>query len=329
MKRRNETLVGLVLVLGVVTAVFGSLWLQGWEFGRTVETVEAVFSDVGQAAEGNAVKVRGVRIGRIDEVSVHPEGEFVQVVLRVDADVPRPPDAAVVLAPESMFGEWQAEIVSRSLYPHFQFLDPNEPDVLPGYALPDISRLTATADRISENLADLSDRIGIAFSEETAENLARTIQNVEGVSDRLTQLIEQQAATFDVLAARVEEATGEIGRAATASRTTFDHLSDLMATGEVEMLLTDVRDVAEGLQSLTQEATTTTSEFQKMAVRAESTFARVDRILGAAEDGEGTLGRLLNDPTLMNEVEATLVQLQLLLEDVRENPRRYLRLSIF
>ena len=329
MKRKNETLVGLVLFMGLATAVLGTLWLQGWEWGRNVVPVEAVFRDIGQAGAGNVVKMRGVRIGRITEVSVLPGGELVQVVLRVDGDIPLPQDAAVVLAPESMFGDWQAEIVPRSEFPHFDFAERPGSDVLPGYALPDISRLTATADRISENLADLTDRIGIAFSEETAQNLAMTIQNIQEVSDRLSELIEQQAATFGEVAAGVEDATGEIGRAAASTRTAFDRLDTILAAGELEGLLADLRQVASGLDGLAEEAAATSREVGGMAGRAESAFDRLDEILELAQSGEGVLGRLLGDPALVDEVEGTLAQLQLLLEDVRENPRRYLRLSIF
>ncbi len=329
MKRRNETLVGLVLLAGLATAIFGTMWLQGWEWGRDVVPVEAVFRDVGAAGAGNAVKVRGVRIGRISDVSVLPGGELVQMVMRVDADVPLPDDAAVVLAPESMFGDWQAEIVSQADFPHFNFAAPPGSDVLPGYALPDISRLTATADRISENLADLTDRIGIAFTEETARNLALTIENIQEVSNQLSELIEQQAATFGEVAAGVDEATGEIGRAAASTRSVFDRLDGVLAAGEVEALLTDLRQVSAGFEGLAQEASVTSRELGGMASRADSTFARLDHILEVAQGGEGVLGRLLGDPALVDEVEGTLVQLQLLLEDVRENPRRYLRLSIF
>jgi hypothetical protein len=50
---------------------------------------------------------------------------------------------------------------------------------------------------------------------------------------------------------------------------------------------------------------------------------------GAGAEGEGSLGRLLSDPTMAAGLEGTLAELQVLLQDIRENPRRYLRLSIF
>ena len=63
--------------------------------------------------------------------------------------------------------------------------------------------------------------------------------------------------------------------------------------------------------------------------RADSALARLDRIAARVEAGEGSLGRLLGDSTLIVRAEDVLAQLELLLRDLQENPRRYVRLSIF
>ena len=89
----------------------------------------------------------------------------------------------VVLGPESLFGGWQAEIVSRASFPRYPFFElpergPAQPRLLAGYALPELSRLTASAEQISQNLADLTDRLELAFNQETTDNLANAIANI-------------------------------------------------------------------------------------------------------------------------------------------------------
>ena len=71
------------------------------------------------------------------------------------------------------------------------------------------------------------------------------------------------------------------------------------------------------------------AELSAAVTRADSTFARLDRLAAGVEAGEGALGRLLADSTLAVRAEGVLGQLDLLLQDLRENPRRYVRLSIF
>ncbi|NIS19468.1 MAG: hypothetical protein GWN18_05730, partial [Thermoplasmata archaeon] len=58
-----------------------------------------------------------------------------------------------------------------------------------GYTLPDITRLTAAANEISQNLAVLTNRVDRAFNDETAENVRRAIDNIQDVSENLRTLV--------------------------------------------------------------------------------------------------------------------------------------------
>lgn len=329
MKRKREILVGMVIIAGLIVAVGGTLWFQGVDWGRNMVSVDALFRDVGQVQVGNTVKMRGVSIGQVESIAVEPSGNAVRVRLRISGDIPLPRDAVVLLAPESLFGDWQAEILPRSRFPLFDYIEITEPGVLAGYSLPDISRLTATADLIAENLADLTERVSLAFTEETALNIARAIDNVEDMSERLSLLVNQQAENFEGVSEEVQVATHEISRAAIAARSSFERMDGLLETGDVDSIMADVRAAATNVRDVTAELGATNQDIQSMATRADSSFARFDRLAALAESGEGTLGRLLTDTTLVLEVENSITELRLLLEDVRENPRRYLRLSIF
>ncbi|MEX0979587.1 MAG: MlaD family protein [Gemmatimonadota bacterium] len=329
MRRQKETIVGLVIVVGLAVAVGGTIWLQGADWRRNMISVDVLFRDVGQVQAGNSVRLRGVSIGQVEQIAVEPGGNAVRVRLRIDGDIPLPRDAVVLLAPESLFGDWMAEILPRSRYPLFDYIEITEPGVLSGYSLPDISRLTATADRISENLADLTERVGMAFTEETALNVARAIDNIEDISQQLSDLIGQQAATFEVVAADVQVASREISQAASAARGGFQRMETLLGSREVDSILVDVRETIGNVRDVSSELGATTRSFQGVAMRADSSFARIDRIAAMAESGDGALGRLLTDSTLAMEMESSMAQLRLLLEDIRENPQRYVRLSIF
>ena len=127
MTRRLEIMVGLVIVAGVVAAVFGTLWLQDASFGRGTQEVEALFQEVGQLMRGNSVKLRGVTIGQVQEIMVEPDGNAVRVRMRIRDGLVLPENRAVLLAPESMFGDWQAEIVNPEAYPQFAFHEPGVP----------------------------------------------------------------------------------------------------------------------------------------------------------------------------------------------------------
>ncbi len=329
MTRGREILVGLVIVLGVLVSVLGTFWLQDASFGRGTYEVEALFLEVGQLTEGNSVKLRGVTIGRVASINVEPDGTAVRVLMNVRTDVTLPEKPAALVAPESMFGDWQAEIVPREAYPHFEFYESTEEGVLHGYALPDISRLTAAADQISKNLGVLTDRVEEAFTEETAQNIARAIDNIQEVSQRLRDLVEVQAGAFSDLAMEVEAAAMDLGEAARGAQTTFQRAEEILAAPTTDSLLLDARVTVANLKELSGELGAVAEGAQDMILSADSTFSRLDRITAQVEAGEGGLGRLVADTTLVVKAQDVLARIEALLQDLQENPQRYVRISIF
>lgn len=221
------------------------------------------------------------------------------------------------------------EIAPRDRFPAYRYSEPREEDHLPGYSIPDISQLTATADRISADIEILTERVGIAFSEETARNVASLIENTEEVTQRLSQLISQQADAFVGVTGEIQETTAEIGDAAVGLRETLDRINATLAREEVGEALNDLLAVTSNLRTFSEGVEGTSDQFRMTAARADSTLMRVSSLLATVEEGEGTLGMLFRDPGVATEMEGALQELQLLLEDVRLNPRRYLRLSIF
>lgn len=329
MTRGREILVGVVLLMGAVVAVVGTLWLQDASFGRGTREVQVLVREVGQLMPGNSVKVRGVSIGRVSQIFVEPGGGAVRLTMNVRQEVTFPEDPAVLLAPESMFGDWQAEIVPVASYPQFDFLEPEEEGVLGGYALPDISRLTAAADQIARNLGVLTDRVEEAFTEETARNIARAIDNIQDVSERLRELVEVQSAAFNDVAVEVETAARELGVAAHAGHVVFERAEELLGDPATDSILVDAQRTMANLEELSRELTATTGDAQSVLARADSTFARLDRLSAQIEAGEGAIGQLMQDSVLVYRTQDVLIQLSALLEDIRANPQRYVRISIF
>src|SRR5262245_9648238 len=105
MTQGKELVVGATIIAALVGVVVGTLWLQGTNFGQTTTRVEVLVRDVGQLTEGNSVKFRGVTIGRVADVLVEPGGNAVRLVLELEGDVTISDDAAVLIAPESLFGD--------------------------------------------------------------------------------------------------------------------------------------------------------------------------------------------------------------------------------
>jgi phospholipid/cholesterol/gamma-HCH transport system substrate-binding protein len=329
MSMRNEVRVGVVVILGVVLIVFGTIWLQGWQLGREEREVTAWFREVGQIQRGNPVKLRGVHIGRIDAIELDPRAAGVAVRMRISSDVALPEDPVVLLSPESLFGDWQAEIYSRARFPFYDYAVAPDPSVMAGYSLPDMSRLTAVADRIAENLAGITDRLDIAFTDETAINIREAIDNIQQVTAQLTGMLETQARTIDELGGGLETVTATVQEVAESARRAFAQVEAAVEGGELASIVGNVHRMTLHLDTLSQAMTRITQDVSGAVTSADSAFHSLNEVLGAVERGEGTLGQLLQDTILYHDLRMTSTLVHDLILDFQRNPRRYINLRIF
>ena len=335
MQPGKELLVGDVITVGLIVAVVGTLWLQGINWGRSVTVVEVWLGEVAGLTEGNPVVYLGVPIGRVSDIAVDETGAFVRVVVELEGEVEIGPDTRGLVTPQSFFGDWQIEITPLSRFPRLDYYPvpqgetSNGAPVIGGYAIPDISRLTLVANEISQNLAVLTDRFDRAFSEETADAIAQVIRNVEQLSTEVEGLIQQQGATFERVGADVERAANELSQASVVARTTLERLDAMLAKGDVDSVLVNVRSSTRSMSQLVEEVRTSRAELSGVLARADSTMSSLGRVASRIESGQGALGRLLMSDSLAVAMEQSAFNLRALLEDIKANPGRYIRLSIF
>jgi phospholipid/cholesterol/gamma-HCH transport system substrate-binding protein len=329
MRRRNDVIVGIVVLASLALILFGTIWMRGLGFGREEQEIQARFHTVGQLLRGSKVKLRGVMIGRVQAIELEATGRAVIVTMRVRSDVRMPEDPVVVLAPESMFGDWQAEIFPRTSFPHYAYAEAPDPLVLPGYALPDMSRLTAVADEIAQNMRVLSDRFETAFTEETADHVRLAIQNIQEVSEQLTGLVSGQARAIQEVSDNLQETTEALGDAAATVRRAFEQAELAIGGGRLEGIMANVHNMTAQADSIAMVLLQTSREMRIAAAAADTTFRRVGSIADAVERGEGTLGMLVRDTALYRSIVMSKVEVQALLRDIRENPRRYINVRVF
>lgn len=328
-RRRSDVVVGVVVLLGIALVLLGVIWLKGSGFGREEQTLRARVREVGQLLEGGSVKLHGVPIGRVDEIELDPSGGGVILTMRIRSDVRLPEDPVVLLSPESMFGDWQAEIVPRRQFATYDYAEPRAAGVLPGYTLPDMSRLTQVADQIAQNMAILSDRFELAFTEETADNVRRAIENIQLVSGQLTDMVGGQQRAIDEVAANLREATETLGRAAETVQRAFAQVETAVGEDRLIGIVGNVERTTASTDSLTRELLAMSRDLQAAAVTADSTLRALGAIAARMERGEGSLGKLLQDTMLFVGLRESSIELQSLLRDIRENPRKYITVRVF
>lgn len=365
MKLKNEALVGVVVLAGIVVAFAGALWLSGTTIGKPQRELTAVFSEVGVLQEGNPVVYRGVSVGKVTRIALAPRGDGVLVTLNVDDRVVFPRDAGVVVQPQSFFGDYEAAIVSRGSVKNLAFVQMPGVRALPGATMPDITQLTAVAADIAGNLQVLSDRIGLAFTEQTALDIRRTVGNVEDISGQLKGFIDQQTRLYGQVGHNVLDATANVRNATAEATLTARGLRSTVTQGDVQAILANARQAsanlaafsnqlnsaASGVPGLVQHADTTIAAFGRTAntlnttvqglqpglqqlpvtlQQAQQAMSTLNQAMQKINEGNGTLGRLIADPALYEETQRAIVTLRRLMADIQQNPGKYIgQLQVF
>jgi len=335
MKRADEVLVGVVVLIGIALAVVGSIWLSQVRLGRNDVTHEVRFRTVGLLQVGNPVMLRGVTIGRVQSIAL-AEGDWVRVELRLKGSAKLPDNPAAIIFSATLFGDWAVQLLERRDLPA-------DPDVRrqiqqaaqgagrawPGAALPDIGQLTAQAGRIAGDLTTIAERVQAAFDSSSAEKLRGAFADVSRLSKVLANLATQQQQVLTRIGGNLDTGTASLARFAVAVERTAHRADSATDRAQIQHILSnadtvggELRATATDLRSLVGAARSQQESFVRIVARFDSAMARLNA-------GEGTLGRLSRDTTLYTEAVGAVRDMRQLLADVKANPRRYFQFSVF
>lgn len=287
----REFRVGVFVILGIA-GFFTFLYMMtdpGTFRGRY--NLLTRVDDAQGVRNGDPVRIKGINIGSV--AGAHIDGDDVLITLEIEGEWRIPTGSRAEMFSEGVLG---GMVVSVLPGPGPGFIEPM--GLIPGETSPDI--LTAAG--------------GVA-------------NNVDYVLDRVRALLS------DSLVAAVGEAVVHL-------RDIANDLSGLTAgrAEEVSAIMASLRRSAENVEGVTG-----AEEWKRTLATAETALASLDRtagalggtvtslntVVGRLERGEGTLGRLLVDESLYDELEATTRTLRELLADVKANPGRYLKIEIF
>ncbi len=247
--------------------------------------------DAGGVRRGDPVQMRGVNIGRVHGFEMANEG------VRMSLEI---------------YGRWRVPEDSYSRITGMGLLGGRTVEVVPGSSQRMLSGAEILPGSSGERVEELATEVGV----EVRELLARTrllmddstIASVRGSAGELETLLVAMNAV-------VGEQRGEL-RALTASLLRSAREIEEAATGEE---LTRALARAEATMEVWDE---TGRSLMRSSEALESLLARI-------EAGEGTLGRLATDDALYDNVSDAVTELRELIQDIRENPGRYIRLRVF
>lgn len=315
MKFSREIKLGFIIALTLFLFIWGINYLKGKDIFSSQMTVFAIYDQVNGLIESNPVSVNGVKIGQVDRITFHPDGSgkiLVTLILGRQIEIPNNSIARLVGA--DLMGTREIEIVFGTASIPLANGDTLRSEVTASLT-EEVSRQMLPFKIQAENLLAQVDSvlavIQYIFNAETRDNIAqsiesinKTVRNIEQTSATVDTTFARQATRLAVIVANAESISTNLrqnNEAITNIIHNFSELSDTFAALEIAKTMEDVNKSMEAFS------------------------LAMDKI----NRGEGSIGLLVNDDELYHNLENSSKQLELLLEDIRKNPRRYINVSVF
>ncbi len=291
-KKRLEFRVGIFVLLGLVSALFALFLLTDPSTFRGRYRISTVVEDAGGIRRGDPVQMRGVNVGRVMSFSMDQPG--VRITLEIEGEWDIPSDSRSRLVSGGILGGRTVEIVEGG-----------SPESIRGGAeLPG-----ETVQGLMDIPAELGQDVQAVLGQIQGLLAQPTLDAIQGSAVELQSLLAQLSQLAENQGREITQLTASLNRSALG-------LEDAAGSGE---------DLARAV-ARADSALLNVNRTSEVVLRASEAL---QTILQRMEAGEGTLGQLSTNPALYETLVEAIESVRLLSDDIRENPRRYIKLEIF
>jgi phospholipid/cholesterol/gamma-HCH transport system substrate-binding protein len=313
-KISNETKVGALTAISITLLILGFNFLKGKNLTKKSRYLYARFQKIDGLVTANPVVMNGLSIGSVYKAEPGDlDLNWVLITIRLDEAINIPVNSVGTIK-STLLGSSSLDIIKGDAKTHLQPGDTLRTLDSGGFFGSMLSKLEPTQKNLDNILLSADTLIGNVndiFDERAKADLRQSLSNLSSVTHNLT-------ATTASLNALLNAETGVISK-------TFANL---------ESFSKSLNSVQERLPVIANNLETTTKnlsqlEFDRTLKSVEKTMADLNLLIEKANSTSGTLGALINDKKLYNNLTSTVNSLNLLMQDLRLNPKRYVNISVF
>jgi len=307
MKISNETKVGILTIVALTLLIVGFNFLKGKNVFGHEKRLFAVFSDLGSLRKSNEVKMKGLPIGAIydyTEIDKNLSGIIVTITLKRDVNIPKDSKATI-----------ESELL--------------------GSAYMNIAQ-GQSADFLNDGDTLVTD-LATSFLGDVKAQITPTLSSVRGAIDSLKMVLGGLNRLFD------KDTKGNVSEIIRNLKETTGNLNKLLnaESGALAVTLDNANSITNNLKKNNDSITATISSIKRAADKfsglevqptidsLQASINEFKNILNKLNTNEGTLGLLMKDRALYDQLKKLLLAIEILFDDIRVNPKRYTGSLIF
>ncbi len=313
MKINNEAKIGVLAVVGIVLLIVGFNFLKGKNLFKKENVLYAEYSDVQGLAKSNPVVINGLQIGRIESLEGGKDLKRILVKVTLFKEVNIPSNSLALINP-NLLGSPTMEIQLGNSNQYLQNGDTLLTSLSGGAfneALKIINPVLYEVRNAVKSLDSVLHLVTNVFDPRTKNNIKEIVANLNTVT-----------ASFTVSAASLQTMLDAQNGALSKSLENVN-----IFTANLNSNNTRMNEIMENTRKATAHLAN---------INLQKTLDSLNLVVNNLLEGshkintkEGSLGLLLNDKTLYNNLQSTANKLNILLDDIRVHPKRYVNISIF
>lgn len=314
-KISNEVKVGVLVFVAICIGIWGYHFLKGKNYFESRNTFYVVYDKVDGLSESSPVLINGLKVGLVTDISFSYDTlNRIVVKMLVDKEYQIPDSTIAEIYNVDLMG-------SKAIRLHFSKLKNfyKSGDTLSSTIEQDLKTqvsaqmlpLKAKAEELMLSIDSVMSVVQNIFNENTRDNLSKTfasiketIKNLESASISLDTLMRNEKYVLARIFANVESITNNLKN----------------NNEQITLILNNFSSISDSLQK---------SNIKSTIQNANSVLLQANSILGKINRGEGSFGLLINNDSLYRNLENASRNLDKLMLDFRENPKRYVRFSLF
>lgn len=313
MKISNETKVGSLTAISIVLLILGFNFLKGKNLTTKTMRFYAVFGNIQGLASSNAVVINGKQVGTVYSTDGGEDMRRIIVAITMKQKINIPDNSVAIISP-SLLGTTAVEIKLGNSNVYKKNGDTLATIASGGMfdeALQKVDPVLMQIKNAVRSLDSVLSTVNSVFEPNTKNNIRGVMENL----NKTTATLAISSASLQTL---LNTQTGALAK-------TLDNVSSFTGTlknnnAKIDQTLTNLE--------------ATTAKFSRLDVEKtlsslDLTITELKNTIGKVNSDKGTLGLLINDTKLYNNLNATSNKLNLLLDDVRVHPKRYVNISVF
>jgi phospholipid/cholesterol/gamma-HCH transport system substrate-binding protein len=286
--------------MGIICVIFGYSFLKSTSLFDNDLTLYAVYNDVGGLQNGTAVSIHGKNVGTVNSVRFMDDQGNLLVTFTVNREL--------VFSKESTVELYDTGLIGGK-----------------GLRINPVFGKTALSNRDT-----LQTSIRASLSEVADQKLSPILEKFESALTDADSVMLNVNAVLDINAKRdLRKSITDLSATMTDLKGAAGTLNSLLSNneGKLDNSLTNFEKLTANFAQLSDSLNN--AGLGATLAKLESTVASLDNLMGRISSGQGSLGKLTKDEKLYDNLNNASKELDLLLQDFRLNPKRYVNVSVF